>query len=158
MSVADENSVFRTLDIDMDGGKENYLYSPYCPNEYYTEEEWRRRLKKSLENKLNALTTACNMLSDVIRDKNFYSLAYSLDDNERTDYSIKPELEASITISRAFKSAVMKYIFNIDPEWMDGVSYIDTNYSGGILDVWKYDKTDKLLDSESYKIDFNEDM
>lgn len=156
--MADENSVCRMLDIDMDGGKENYLYSPYCPNEYYTEKEWRRRLKKSLKNKLNALTTVCDMLSDVIRDKNFYALEHNIDDNELIDRPIKPELEASITINRAFKSAVMKYIFNIDPEWMNGVSYIDTNYSGGILDVWKYDKTNKLLDLESYKIDFYEDI
>lgn len=153
-----EKNGARMLDIDMGGGKENYLYTPYCPNEYYTEKEWRIGLKKSLENKLNALTTACNMLSDVIRDKNFYALEHNIDDNELTDRLIKPELEASTIISRAFKSAVMKYIFTIDPDWMEGVNYIDSNYSGGVLDVWKYDNTDRLLDLEPYEIDFNKDI
>lgn len=117
---------------------------PYTPNEYYTREQFNRRIHNTLSTQWESYKVAINMLMDGL---------HCLGPSSSTDPSQKAMNSAIQTIRTAFMLELMKYLLIID-KLPEGAVSVDWNQSGGDLDVWSYDVFGHLIPESEYTILF----
>lgn len=117
---------------------------PYTPNEYYTREQFNRRIHDTLSTQWESYKVSVDMLMDGLR---------CLGPSSLTDPSQKAMRSALEALRVAFMLELMKYLLIID-KLPEGAVSVDWNQSGGDLDVWSYDIFGHLISESEYTILF----
>ena len=117
---------------------------PYTPNEYYTREQFNRRIHNTISTQWESYKVAVDMLAHGL---------HCLGPSSLTNPSQKEMRSALDAIRTAFMLELMKYLLIIG-KLPEGAVSVDWNQSGGNLDVWSYDIFGHLIPESEYTILF----